>query len=557
MVAVLNAVGLDYCTFGNHEFDLKKDPFYQRLQESRFTWFSSNVFDANKQPFPGVSQNVVFTVKGESNPPVRVGLFGLTVNSNQATYVTYTAPIEAAKEQVLALKDKADILIAVTHLSLEQDMKLAETVPEIDLILGGHEHENIQVWRGPNFTPIFKADANVRSVYVHTLVYNTKTKRLHIDSRLQQVTDEIPEKPETRAIVDGWKSRAFDGFRKQGFEPEREVARVAETLDGREASVRNQPTNLTEIIAEAMLNAAPEVELAIFNSGSIRIDDELPAGPITEYDIIRIMPFSGVVVSVGMKGNDLELVLNAGQASKGSGAYLQTTTNTKFDNGKWVISGKSLAPNRSYQVAINDFLLTGNEKFNVSDTDKAKLASLFAERLQGKRTVQFHIEAGANSKALDRGEISGGLRQAFLDNKSALSQNITVSTKEKGSEWLITDNEAKKIYFVATTPYFVRRSERDLTISQSDSAALDNGTVSDRLRQAFKDSGIPLSQNVTVSTNREGSQWLITDNEAEKTYFLRKLNPDRLIINEKSKRLLIYQAETEIRKALIDQFKRK
>ena len=58
-------MGYDAITLGNHEFDLKKDPFYQRLQESRFTWFSSNVFDAKKQPFPGVSQNVVFTVKGE------------------------------------------------------------------------------------------------------------------------------------------------------------------------------------------------------------------------------------------------------------------------------------------------------------------------------------------------------------------------------------------------------------------------------------------------------------------------------------------------------------
>jgi hypothetical protein len=71
------------------------------------------------------------------------------------------------------------------------------------------------------------------------------------------------------------------------------------------------------------------------------------------------MPFGGVVVSVGMKGDDLKLVLNAGQASKGGGAYLQTTANTKFDNGKWVISSKSLDLNRSYQVAINDFLLTG------------------------------------------------------------------------------------------------------------------------------------------------------------------------------------------------------
>jgi hypothetical protein len=61
------------------------------------------------------------------------------------------------------LNGKADILVAVTDLNLAQDQKLAETVPEIDLILGGHEHENIQQWRGSDFTPLFKADANVRT----------------------------------------------------------------------------------------------------------------------------------------------------------------------------------------------------------------------------------------------------------------------------------------------------------------------------------------------------------------------------------------------------------
>jgi len=49
---------------------------------------------------------------------------------------------------------------------------------EIDLVLGGHEHDNVQQWRGLRFAPIFKADANARSTYVLDLEYDTGQRRL-------------------------------------------------------------------------------------------------------------------------------------------------------------------------------------------------------------------------------------------------------------------------------------------------------------------------------------------------------------------------------------------
>ncbi|MHC5822887.1 MAG: metallophosphoesterase, partial [Nostoc sp.] len=84
MVAVMNALGLDYATFGNHEFDLPENLFYQRLQESRFRWVSSNVSDSTGQPFKGVLRSIVFNVKGDGGAVVRVGLIGVTLDSNPA-----------------------------------------------------------------------------------------------------------------------------------------------------------------------------------------------------------------------------------------------------------------------------------------------------------------------------------------------------------------------------------------------------------------------------------------------------------------------------------------
>jgi len=363
MVDVLNAVELNYCTFGNHEFDLKEQPFLQRLSESRFTWFSSNAFDRNKKSFPNVNENVAFTVANASNQQARIGLFGVTITKNQPEYVTFVDPVAAAKKQAQALRDKVDILIAVTHLTLAEDMQLAQAVPEIDLILGGHEHENMQVWRGADFTPIFKADANARSAYIHHLTFDAETRRLQIDSRLQPITDKISDDAEVSQAVQRWVDMAFGAFSTMGFEATKLVINSPVALDGRESTVRNSSSQLTELIAEGFLNAATGVDLAIYNSGSIRIDDELPPGNITEYDVIRILPFGGNVVSVEMRGRLLKQVLDQGRVNKGAGGYLQTA-NVGWSDEKdnWLIDGKPLDQRRNYKAATSDFLISGNEQ---------------------------------------------------------------------------------------------------------------------------------------------------------------------------------------------------
>ena len=362
MVAVLNALGLDYCTFGNHEFDLREKQFYQRLNESRFHWLSSNVFAANGQPFPGVADSVILTVSQTAGPTATVGWFGVTLPSNRQPYATYTDPLETAARVVHNLRDKVDILIAITHLPLEDDIKLADRCPDIDLILGGHEHENVQVWRGADLTPICKADANVRTVYIHRLSYNTSTRRLQIHSELQAVTGAIAEDPQVQREAQHWVDVAYAGFQQMGFDPQRAVAELPVALDGLESSVRNRSTKLTELIAAAMLNAATGTELAVFNGGSIRIDDVLLPGNITEYDVIRILPFGGSVLSVEMKGALLARVLDQGVANKGTGGFLQTAK-VGWDQERkgWLIAGQALDAGKSYQVAINDFLVSGKE----------------------------------------------------------------------------------------------------------------------------------------------------------------------------------------------------
>ena len=360
MVAVLNMIGLDWATFGNHEFDVSEAAFRKHLNDAAFRLVSSNVIDGNGKPFPNVVESAVVTLK-IGGREIRLGLIGLSIEWTSRPWMKYTPPIDAARAQVAKLAGTVDAIVALTHLALSEDRELAIAVPEIDLILGGHEHENWMMQRGDHLTPIIKADANVRSVAIVSMTFGAAGTRPAIEARLESMDEHVMPKPEVQAEVQRWTTLAFDAFRKDGLKPERVVATTTEALDGREASVRHGSTRLTEIIADALAHDVKVADLVIYHSGAIRIDDVLPAGPIREYDVIRVLPFGGKTLKATFDGALVAQVLDTGLKNEGHGGYLQTRGVSRTAAGAWLVQGKPLDPSARYTVAISDYLLTGGE----------------------------------------------------------------------------------------------------------------------------------------------------------------------------------------------------
>jgi len=393
MVAVLNVLGLDLAAFGNHEFDLDEASFRARLQEAGFRFLSANAFEADGRPFPGVPRDTVLVVT-DAGGTARIGFTGVVLGSTPKPYVSYTDPLAALAERVAALGPRTDALLALTHLALADDIAAAERLPALDLIMGGHEHENVDVRRGPGLTPIRKADANARTAWVHRLRIWPAADRVEIDSELVPITDALNEEPRVAAEVSRWVEAGYAGFRDAGFDPDRVVATTTEALDGREATVRARPAPLGSLIAEAYLRmaagagAAPE--LAFFNGGSIRIDDVLPAGAVTEYDVIRLLPFGGSVLTLDIAGATLDSVLTQGLANHGSGGFLQHHGVAEAPAGGWLVAGAPLDRGRTYRVTTSDFLVSGRE---------AGLAYLNAETNPNVRLLATH----------------GDVRQAVID----------------------------------------------------------------------------------------------------------------------------------------------
>jgi 5'-nucleotidase len=205
-----------------------------------------------------------------------------------------------------------------------------------------------------------KSDGNVRSVQLVTLNFGAPGSRPVVTTELVPITDAIEEDPAVKGEVERWLNLAFAGYIRDGFSPRELVATIAEPLDAREASIRARSTNMTDLMLAAMKREAPDAQVGLFNAGSLRIDDVVPAGPVTQYDIIRILPFGGPLVRVDVSGRVLAQAVSIGRRNFGIGGYIHTFGATVGNEGV-LVNGQPVDPARMYRVVTTDFLLTGRE----------------------------------------------------------------------------------------------------------------------------------------------------------------------------------------------------
>lgn len=364
MIAAMNVAGVDLVTFGNHEFDVSYDVLQQRINESSFQWVSSNVYHKT------VSGNILFqknrvdiptswkkTFVNDNGVSFTIGFFGLTIPDNKGgdpEYVSYDSTLYAARKMYAALAPDCDVVIAVTHQDVKEDSMLAVAIPQLTAIIGGHEHD--MQFENVGNVIISKAHSNARSVFHLKLLLNRRnnTTGTSIVHELIPVDTTIKQDYLTKIICDRWMDAAKDYFKKAGFSPDMEICKsFTSILDGKDASVRNRPTNLSRLITDAMLWAGEikGCDGAILNSGAIRVDDFITP-PITQYALLRALPYEGKICIAKMKGWFLKKLIDSAAHLNNEGAFLQYS----FKPGKLPI-----ADSVPYSIAIGDYLISGRQ----------------------------------------------------------------------------------------------------------------------------------------------------------------------------------------------------
>ncbi len=371
MIEVMNTIGFDLVAFGNHEFDLKYSDFQKRLNESDFQWIATNIklktgdkltpfYIEKKGVKTEIPKAVTFNFNDADGTELSVGFISSTINSTLANYVDYgdlyQDPINVNK----ALQSKVDLVLGLTHVTIAQDKMLANSMPNIPIIFGGHEHTNMMVPVGD--AVISKADANARTAYVHKITFNKSTKKTAIKSELVVLNESITPSKKVARIVQRWNVLLDNKLKLILDDPYKVVFKAKVPLDGRDTETRSIQTNLGQMISASMAaNFDNEVDCAFLNGGSIRIDDEL-VGDITGVDIFRVLPFGGGINKVEMTGKLLEKTLNYGRLKAGTGAYLQRH-NIEYDGDAkiWEVGGEPININKTYRVVLTDYLLLGRD----------------------------------------------------------------------------------------------------------------------------------------------------------------------------------------------------
>jgi 5'-nucleotidase len=360
MIEAWNAVGLDYATFGNHEFDFGPATLKERIKESKFGWIAANVIDRTTgKPFADVQPFVIREFSG-----VKIGIFGLVLPETKTTSkpgddVEFRNPCETAKQMVSELHGRgAKVVVALTHLSMREDKEVARCA-DVDVIIGGHEHTLLESHAGG--APIFKMTADARELGRIDLNISQTTGELEsIDWKVISVDSKTKEAPEFAAV--------YRKYANLLAELSRPVGRTSVALDARSAENRTRETNVGNFVADAFRKATT-ADVALLNGGSIRADGIIRPGRLTVRDVLSILPFKNNLVKIEVTGATLQAALENGVSRTAPNAEpggfpqvsgIQFSFDASRPPGNRIvevkINGQPLNESRKYTLAVPTFL---------------------------------------------------------------------------------------------------------------------------------------------------------------------------------------------------------
>lgn len=371
MIEMWNAVHLDVATLGNHEFDFGPEVLRQRIGESHFSWLAANVRDRAGASFGQMPEFVMREVDG-----VKIGIFGLLTpdtgeTSSGGPEVVFQDPVEAARVLVPRMRAAGvQVVVALTHLTLADDKRLAREVP-VDLILGGHEHEPSESLVAG--TPIFKwgSDARILGRVDLQVEGGTITE---MDWQGLSVGKTVPAEPGVTRLAAHYEEQ----LARQLSEP---LVEVGVDLEGRSSVCRQQETNLGNLVADAMREQVG-ADCALITGSSIRVDRIIPAGILTRRQAMMILPYENGVVKVSLSGRQLLEVVEHSLSDLGpeSTSFPQVSRmQLCYDPAKpsgqrllqLLVAGHPVEPDRSYTFACSEFIRKGGCGYEM--LPKAKL----------------------------------------------------------------------------------------------------------------------------------------------------------------------------------------
>lgn len=348
ILELLNRLGLDLLCLGNHEFDFGLENLKQFAARARFPLVAANI-QAPPGSFPQLRPSVLLETKGG----VKIAVFGLiqieagsglpSTHPDKVKGLVFSEPLAKARE-FRSLRAGNHVLIGLTHLGYEDDQRLAQQMPELDVIIGGHSHTRVDPAENVNGVLVAQAGSDNKFLgRVELLVSGGRV--VEKKGELIELNGPMAENAEVKDMIASFNCNP--AFAKV-------IVTAPLAIAGKEA--------LGSLMTDAMCRVHG-LDIAFQNGGGIRLN-RLPQ-QITIKDIYTLDPFGNQIVEIAMTPAEIRgLIKNSFE--KGGNIDLQVSgisyvvrTNAARQIKEIRLSAADGAPldeNRQFKVGISSYV---------------------------------------------------------------------------------------------------------------------------------------------------------------------------------------------------------
>ena len=348
MVSLMNIVGFQASTLGNHEFDSGQEGLAKLINMSNFPYLCANIRPAAKTGIH-VRPWQMFDVGG-----VRLAIIGVTAlgpmgkpesHPDNMTDLEFSDPLQSV-QQYKNLRQQSDVVLLLSHMGYEDDVKLSAELPWVDLIVGGHSHTQLK-------------GGEMHNGLLITQNVNRLARVTHITLTLEngKVTGKSAE------------NIAIKGVKREN----KVVAKLTDYFTNNPAfdevlAVNDQPVSTYEELGCLMTDAylkATNADISLQNYGGVRYDT-LSIRGITVKDVLQLDPFQNSLVEMTVTGNEfidiLKMCFVNDQARFPliSGATAEYVLDADKKQVKKVVlygpDGKKLNLKKTYRVVTNNYV---------------------------------------------------------------------------------------------------------------------------------------------------------------------------------------------------------
>ncbi|MBR5913445.1 MAG: bifunctional metallophosphatase/5'-nucleotidase [Selenomonadaceae bacterium] len=376
MLNLLNIAGLNAMTLGNQEFNYGIDTLINLTKKAKFDVLASNLVYRSNDKLIFKPYKIYKMPDG-----LRVGVFGLTTPETQIIArptlvrgINFLNPVEIAKDMVKEMRPKCDVLIALTHLGIDEhaaftSIRLANEVDGIDLIVDGHSHTVLPSGLTINNTLIVQTGWHAYNLGKTTItldgkkIINKKAELLDADA-IKKIAP-TPDKNVAAAItkMERENKKLLDQV----------IAQNDKTMSVDITTMRTQETEFGDLVTDAF-RWKTGADCAVINGGGVR--EGLLEGNVTKGDVMKVFPFGNQLQRVEVQGSVIREMLehSVSQYPDAFGAFLHVSgikftfspENTVGSRvGDIYIGNEPLNENLIYTMATSDFLIEGGNGYDV------------------------------------------------------------------------------------------------------------------------------------------------------------------------------------------------